>query len=307
MGLSAANLQSVENDPRYPAGYQCFPEPEIDVLYDVSSGTAISVDIYGLAEDKKYHLTRGNVLAAAASWSQLLNIDTHPKSINYIVIGGQGYQTSKAYLFNCTRYVQTMTEDGDGTVPLWSSLAGKYVNHYTVIGDHVGIMGTPQLKQTLDKIFGLATMSAFLKGKAGITVTVNKHTFSPDEMMQVVVIPDTPTAEIDGKFTLGFAAKASLLSKDTSSELVPYGAGSSLTYKGPETTHLTTRLPAPRVPGAYVLKFEGTHGSTDTSSAVFFVNALSTASIHSKNLERVKKRPAARKVKVSQAKSKKKK
>jgi hypothetical protein len=302
LGLSAADLQLVENDARYPAGFQCFPVPGVDVLYDVSTGTAVSIDVYGLAADKEYELMRGNALAAVASWSQL-NIDGHPKQISYIVIAGQGVDTSKAYLFDGTQYVQTITEDGDGVVPLWSALAGKNVTHYTVIGDHVGILGTPELKQTLDTIFGLPPMSAFLKGETGVTVLVNKHTFRPGEMMQVVVVPDTPTHEIDGKLTLAFAA--TFRSHDKSSELMPYGTGSSLTYKGPETSHLSSRLTAPRVAGAYVLKFEGTHRSSSTSSAVFFVNAASTVSIHSNKPERPKRHPADRKSKVSKAKRKK--
>jgi hypothetical protein len=277
LGLSAAQLQAIENDARYPAGFQVFPEPGIDVLYDVSSGSAVAVDIYGAAEDAKYQLTYSSAQAASASWSQL-DIDGHPPSVSYTVIGGTGYNTSKAYLFNDTRFVQTITEDGDGTVPLWSALAGKYVSHYTVIGDHVGILRTPQLKQTLDQIFGLPIMSAFVQAGAGVTVTVNKHTFRPDEIMQVVVVPDTPTAEIDGRLTLAFVGNPRTR---TTPNLAAYGQGSSLTYKGPETTHFSTRMPAPHVPGAYILKFEGTHSSTEASSAVFFVNAASPVSIHS--------------------------
>jgi Lecithin:cholesterol acyltransferase len=276
LGLSAAQLQAIENDARYPAGFQCFPEPGIDVLYDVSSGHAVPVNVYGAAEDAKYELTHSNAQAAAASWSEL-NIDGHPTSVSYTVIGGTGYTTSKAYLFNGTRFVQTITEDGDGTVPLWSALAGKYASHYTVTGDHVGILGTPQLKQTLDQIFGLPIMSAFVQA-AGVTVTVNKHTFRPDEMMQVVVIPDTPTAEIEGRLTLAFVGSPRTRA---SPSLAAYGTGSTLTYKGPETTHFSTRLAAPHIPGAYILKFEGTHSSIEASSAVFFVNAASPVSIHS--------------------------
>jgi hypothetical protein len=301
LGLSAAQLQAIENDPRYPAGFQCFPEPGIDVLYDVSSGSAVPVDVYGAAEDARYQLTHSNAQAAAASWSQL-NIDGHPTSVSYTVIGGTGYTTSKAYLFNGTRFVQTITEDGDGTVPLWSALAGKFVSHYTVIGDHVGILGTPQLKQTLDQIFGLPIMSAFVQAAAGVTVTVNKHTFRPDEMMQVVIIPDTPTAEIEGRLTLAFVGSPRTR---TSPNLVPYGKGSSLTYKGPETKHFSARLTAPHVPGAYILKFEGTHLSTEASSAVFFVNAASPVSIHSGRKAKESERKPVTRVPGRKAKRKK--
>lgn len=277
LGLSAAQVQTVADDARYPAGYQLFPEPGIDVLYDVSSSPAVSVDIYGAGEDTKYNLTRSSVQAAAASWRQL-NIDNHPTSVSYTVIAGTGNPTSNAYLFNGNQYVQTITVDGDGTVPLWSASAGKYVTHYSMPGDHIGILGTPQLKQTLDQVFGLPMMSAFVHATAGVTVTVNKHTFRPDEMMQVTVIPDSPTTEIDGRLTLAFVGTPRTR---TAPNLLAYGKGSSLTYKGPETSHFSAKLSAPHIPGAYILKFEGTHASTQASSAVFFVNAASSVSIHS--------------------------
>jgi hypothetical protein len=271
-GVSAADMKLLADDARYPAGYECFPAPGKDVLYDVSSGTANAVDIYSLPADNYYSLTRSNVLAAMDSYKQF-DIDNHPKTTKYILIGGQGYSTSNAYLFNGSRYVQTITDDGDGIVPLWSSLVGTNVDHYTVIGDHSGIMSTPQLKQTLDKIFGLATMSsAFMKGQPGITVTVNKHTFSPDEMIEVVLIPDTPSREIDGQLRLSFAANLPTSKRKTKPELTPYGIGLQLTYKGPETSHLSARIGAPRIPGAYVLTFDGTHRVSENSGAVFFVN-----------------------------------
>lgn len=299
LGLSAADLQSIEDDPRYPAGYQCFPVPGKVVLYDVSAGTATAEDIYDPAVDKAYNLTRSNVLAAQTCWSQL-DMDKHPASISYIVIGGQGYDTSSSYLFNGSSFVQTITNDGDGTVPLWSAISGNTVTHYSMMGDHVGIMGTLQLKQLLDEIFGVAvTMNVLLTKQAGITVTINKHTFLPGETMQVVVIPDTPTGEIDGKLTLTFVPKTLSSGKESPSGLAPYGTGTSLSFKGPETSHLSTKLAAPRIPGAYILKFEGTHSSTDASSAVFFVNAASTVSIHSKKVQKQTKRAPVQKSKAA--------
>jgi hypothetical protein len=169
-------------------------------------------------------------------------------------------------------------------------------------GDHIGILGTPQLKQTLDQIFGLPVMSAFVQAAAGVTVTVNKHTFRPDEMMHVMVIPDTPTAEIDGRLTLAFVGAPRTR---TAPNLMPYGKGSPLTYKGPETAHFSAKLAAPHVPGAYMLKFEGTHASTEASSAVFFVNAVSSVSIDSaRKAQKEADKPVARRSKRKKAKKK---
>ncbi|WP_316395246.1 alpha/beta fold hydrolase [Bradyrhizobium sp. 33ap4] len=278
LGLTAAQLQLIENDPRYPAGFKCFTEPGIDTLYDVSSGSAVPVDIYSAAADTRYQLNRSNAQAATVSWAELKDIDSHPKTIEYTAIAGTGLTTSNSYLFNGPRYVETITGDGDGTVPIWSASAGKYAVHYTLQGSHVDILGTPALKQTLDKIFGIAVVSAFVQAAPGVTVNVNKKTFKPDEPMEILVIPDAPTTDINGHLKLKFV-DASRVKK--AANLVPYGTGTSLTYKGPATTHFLAKLTAPHVPGAYILAFEGTHKSSEASSAVFFVNAATPVTVHS--------------------------
>ena len=298
LGLDASEWRAIANDPRYPAGFQLFPVRGHATLYDVSSGSAVPVDVYDPTEGAKYGFTQSNSEAALESWGRL-DVDRHPKTVQYFLIAGTGFPdtTSSAYLFDGTRHVETICLEGDGTVPLWSALTGKYVQTYSMPGEHVRILGTLQLSQTLDQIFGLPIMSAFVKEAPAVTINVNKDTFAPNETMQVLVLPDTPANELDGKLTLSLISTSSGKRRGESPGLVPYGVGATLQYKGPETSHLSTRLVAPRIPGAYVLKFEGvTHRSTDASSAVFFVNAVSKVSIHPREPTAAKeKRPVVRK------------
>jgi len=277
-GISADDMKRVAGDPRYPAGYQCFPAPGIDVLYDVSTGELKTLDIYNVGVDRTYDLTRKNVLAAQTTFN-ILNIDSHPSGIRYIFIAGQGFDTVKALVFNKLRLVDKLTEDGDGVVPVWSSIAGKKVVRYTMPGDHIGIMETYQFKQTLHDVLGSPMMLTLsVTETPGLTVTINKRTFSPEEMIDVVLVLDAPTVEIDGHLRVVSVTNVAALTSGAEPQLAQYGAGLPVVYRGAQTMHVSMRLAAPGVPGAYILQFDGTHRTTAATAAAFYVNKAATAS-----------------------------
>ncbi|CAL77543.1 hypothetical protein BRADO3773 [Bradyrhizobium sp. ORS 278] len=272
LGMSRDDLRTVANDPRYPACFQCFPMPETDVLLDTSI-TPPEQDVYDPAVAGKYELTASSALAAATSWQQL-DITQRPAHVTYYLIAGTGLSTSNAYLYRGTEFVENITVDGDGTVPVYSALAGSYSGKYSIPGSHVGILGTVQLSDALDEIFGLSRMRAFLMAEPGITINLHKHSFAPGESMQMLIIPDTPTTTIKGQLTVSAAPRPGARSGAAKAALVAYGAALPLDYQGPEITHIPARWTAPRQPGAYVMRFEGdTHKTSPSSSAVFFVNA----------------------------------
>ncbi|MGJ4939208.1 lipase family alpha/beta hydrolase [Bradyrhizobium sp. HKCCYLS1011] len=276
LGLSSDDYRQIANNPLYPAGFQCFPKPGTEVLLDTSLGQRQqNQDVYDTAVDEKYQLMPSNARAAATSWHEL-DFKNRPDHVTYYLIAGTGYQTSNAYLYRGTTFVQTITVDGDGTVPVFSALAGSYSGKYTMPGDHVGILGTVQLADALDEIFGLSQMRTFVMAKAGITINLNKRTFAPDEIMQLLIIPDTPTTAIRGRLTVSAVPRAGAHSGAAALDLVPYGGGLPLEYQGPEIAQISARWTAPRLPGAYVMRFEGdSHQSSEQSSVVFFVNARS--------------------------------
>lgn len=276
LGLSSDDYRQIENNASYPAGFQCFPTPGTEVLLD--TGLAPSQhdqDIYDTAVDEKYSLTPSSARAAAASWREL-NVANRPDHVTYVFIAGTGFQTSNAYLYDGTTFVQTIAVDGDQTVPVFSALAGSNSGKYTMPGDHVGILGTVQLADALDEIFGLSTMRVFAMAKPQITISLNKRTFAPDEPMQLQIIPDTPTTAIKGRLSVSAVPRAGAPNAAAAPGLVAYGAGLPVEYQGPEIAHISARWTAPRLPGAYVMRFEGdTHQSSEQSSVVFFVSTRS--------------------------------
>ncbi|CCD90423.1 conserved hypothetical protein [Bradyrhizobium sp. ORS 375] len=273
LGLSRDDLRAIANNPSYPACFQCFPTPGTDALLDTSlTPPEQEQDVYDPAVADKYGLTVSSAQAAATSWQQL-NVAHRPAGVTYYLIAGTGLSTSNAYLYRGTSFVETITVDGDGTVPVFSALAGSYSGKYSMPGSHVGILGTVQLSDALDEIFGLSRMRAFLMAEPGITINLHKHSFVPGESMQLLIIPDTPTTTIKGRLTVSAAPRPGAQSGAVKAALVAYGAALPLDYQGPEITHISARWTAPRLPGAYVMRFEGdTHQTSAPSSAVFFVN-----------------------------------
>ncbi|GLH75431.1 hypothetical protein SSBR45G_03390 [Bradyrhizobium sp. SSBR45G] len=273
LGLSRDDLRRIANNPSYPACFQCFPIPGTEVLLDTLL-TPQEQDVYDPAVAGKYGLTASSTRAAATSWQQL-DIAHRPSHVAYYLIAGTGLNTSNAYLYRGTDFVETIKVDGDGTVPVYSALAGSYSGKYSMPGDHVGILGTVQLSDALDNIFGLSRMRAFLMAEPGITINLHKHSFAPGEVMQLLIIPDTPTTTIKGRLSVSAAPRPGLQSSSAvKPALVAYGGGVPLDYQGPEITHISAQWTAPRLPGAYVMRFEGdTHQTSAPSSAVFFVNS----------------------------------
>jgi Lecithin:cholesterol acyltransferase len=300
LGLDADDWRTVTNDPRYPAGYQLFPVPEREVLYEVSTSPSKPVDIYANGDD--YGLTESSLKAAQESWEKLKH-GARPGSVQYVFIAGEGLDTSSAYLFNKLRYVETVPNDGDATVPLWSAKPGGPVKTYEMLGEHVGILGTVQLSQTLDQIFGLPMISAFALEAPGVTINVNKDTFAPNEMMQVLILPDAPMRNFNGHLTM---SNIPISKPSDSPEFVPHGVGTAMQYNGPEISRLSVRLTAPPNPGAYILKFEGTtHQSTEASSVMFFVSAPSKMSMKPSGPKAAKPKRAQKQSKSAKKKRKK--
>jgi len=274
LGLEPDDWRSVANDPRYPAGFQLFPVPGRETLLDVSSSPSQPVDIY--AEGERYGLTKSSLNAAQESWKKL-KIGARPVSVQYVFIAGVGIETSNAYLFDDLRYVETINVDGDGTVPLWSARPSGSIKTYVMPAEHVDILGSVQLSQTLDQIFGLPMISAFAREAPGVTINVNKDTFASNEMMQVLILPDAPTSNLNGYLTL---SNIPIPKRGEAHEILPRAVGMAVQYNGPEISRLSVRVAAPQNPGAYILKFEGaTHQSTEASSVTFFVSAPSKMSM----------------------------
>jgi pimeloyl-ACP methyl ester carboxylesterase len=269
-----ADMKTLMNDSNLPAGFELFPAAPAyrkNALYDVKNGV---LDIYDAGTANTFGLSKANQSASLTSWSKL-DFSKRPKGVRYISIAGTGLPTENAYYYDKTQYRLTSSVDGDGTVPLWSSSFGPVDKLYTLPGDHIAIMNTNKFRQTLQEIFGSVIFGSVmavafqLAEQPGVSVSLHKRDLQPGETMEVLLVPDNRTTNIDGKLHVKSVSAAA---DGTSMNLNPIGMEVPVAYQGPPIASLPLVITAPQTHGAYVLTFEGTHGSTTETSAAFFVS-----------------------------------
>ncbi len=257
------------NDADFPAGFELFPAPAYrnSVLNDLAAGPQ---DIYAAGTAAKFSMSGENQAAALSSWSKL-DFANRPQGVRYISIAGTGHPTENAYNYDGASYRNTSSVDGDGTVPHWSAAFGSVDQLYTLPGDHIGIMNTNPFRQTLSDIFGSTTMMAVRAappGKPEVSVSVHKRSLLAGESMNVLLIPDHRTTQISGKLQI---RKASAAADGVTTNLTSVGVDVPVSYDGPPISSLPLVIRAPDADGAYVLSFDGTHQSSNETSAAFFV------------------------------------
>ena len=290
--ISPSDMKLIVNDDNFPAGFELFPAPPYrkSVLFDVNNG---AWDIYASNTAAKFQLSHANQLSALNSWSKV-DFSKRPKGVEYISIAANGLSTENAFYFNDTTYVATTSVDGDGTVPYWSSSFGAVDKLYTLQGDHIGVMNTNGFRQTFSDIFeSRMAIRPFITDRPGVSISLNKRDLLSEERMEVLLVPDARTTGLTGKLRIHKVAGAA---DGKAVDLVPVGSDVAVTYEGPPIASLPLMIAAPQAPGAYVLTFEGTHRSTNETSAAFFVSQASIAgSIAGPPKKKVRKIPKPKK------------
>ena len=290
--ISPEDMKLMMNDANFPAGFELFPAPPYrnSALFDINNGPW---DIYAANTAAKFQLSTQNQAAALNSWS-MLDFGKRPANVQYISIAANGHSTENAFYFNNTGYVSSVSVDGDGTVPYWSSSYGPVDRLYTLPGDHIAVMNTNAFRRILHEIFdsGISAM-AFVADKPGITISLNKRDLQAGETMEVLLIPDARTTGLTGKLRIHKASDAA----GAGLSLASIGADVPITYEGPPVASLPVVIHAPAAPGVYVITFEGTHSSAEETSAGFFVTRKPTPTFAAPPLQEAK--PSAKTSKAS--------
>jgi hypothetical protein len=300
--ISIEDTLDLVGDPRYPAAYQFFPDPGDITLYDNSSSPP-EQDIYNLAVQDKYGLTKSSVDALKEARSGLDYRKNRPAGVRYFLFAGNGHETDDKYFFNKTNYrPPPFPTDGDGFVPCWSADPGFGIS-FRFPASHSDMISNPAFRDKLYKILGATTMPfPYISDKLGIFVSINKQVFKPGEMMNVLLVPDAPAAEIDGHLRLDSAVYERGTAKGI---LLPYGAGTSIKYKGAEAKYLRTQLSAPTKPGIYKMHFDGTHSTSKETAPVFIVHEELHIGISGEPTKETSQVPRSRRKKRKPAKKKK--
>jgi hypothetical protein len=276
--ISAPDMKTIMNDSRFPTGFELFPAPPYrnQVLYDDGNPDNAehphkAWDIYAPRTATHFQLSQPNQAAALKSWS-LLDLGKRPKGVRYISIAGIGLPTANKFTFQPAN-IKYDKVDGDSVVPKWSAAAQGFDEYHEVAGEHIKVMNTTPFKNLIHQIFNSRmAVTSYRLDKPGVSINVQQE-FKPDEMMDVLLIPDARTTRISGDLSIKQAAST----RDGDSiTLTSIGIDLPVTYEGPPTASLSLVIPAPQQPGAYVLTFEGTHGSTEETGGTFFVNRATT-------------------------------
>lgn len=265
--IKKGDMVKLLSDERYPAGYQCMPHMGRDVLYDESHDPRIPQDIYLPAVDDKYGLARHNI-------SSLKNIRerlaSRPPDVKYVLVAAKGHDTVAAFGFKGTTYKDTcLINLGDGSVVISSAQPDTMKgpdDPEPMPGDHLGIFRTGGFQKFLYKELGAERPpTPMVNGRPRVVVSLQKDFVRPAEEISVLIIPDDAATDISG------ALKLSKIGLEPQPPMTIYRTESALSYRGTPVTHLTSRLVAPNEQGAYMVEFEGSHRSDESSAEILVV------------------------------------
>ena len=205
----------------------------------------------------------------------LANQPTHTQ---YSLIAGSDQKTDEAIEYEGSNHYWVYPDQlGDGMVPLWSG-AIQQCHPQTTPGDHLGIFKTYPFKQIL---YDVLTHGAFVPpltladhtGVAGVALSVDRFTYSPDELISVLIVPDVGTQEISG------ALQIMRLTDLERRRFAPYRDPVLVEYRGPPISRLATTIHAPTDLGAYCIVLSGRNGTSEHTAGAFVVSQVSDAAI----------------------------
>ncbi len=241
LGISASDMKALSKDPRYPSCYQCLPFEGKDVLFDSQSGNPQAKDFYTASVANDYDLDLTN-LGKAKDVQTKLSFANKPTTVDYDLISGSSHTTDEWLEYDGpTSFVSAhQDQDGDSTIPLWSSKVLPYTQWVTP-GDHVDILKSYPFKQILYLILGCKglTPDLTLMDLPGLTISLNKFVYAPYEEIEILLIPDLRTQELSGSLQI------TRVVGPEARRFVRYQE-QPVVYRGPQITYLRSTIAAPR-------------------------------------------------------------
>ena len=267
LGISASDMKALTKDPRYPSCYQCLPFEGKDVLFDSQSGNPQAKDFYTASVANDYDLDLTN-LGKAKDVQTKLSFANKPTTVDYALISGSSHTTDEWLEYDGpTSFVSAhQDQDGDSTIPLWSSKVLPYTQWVTP-GDHVDILKSYPFKQILYLILACKglTPDLTLMDLPGLTISLNKFVYAPYEEIEILLIPDLRTQELSGSLQI-----TRVVGPDAR-RFVRYQE-QPVVYRGPQITYLRSTIAAPADPGVYRMNFSGSHGTSPKTVGGFVVS-----------------------------------
>ncbi len=101
----------------------------------------------------------------------------------------------------------------------------------------------------------------------GVTLSVNRTTYTPEEPISVLVIPDRDAEEISGTLQIARVPETEEGRPQVREER-------PVAYRGPPIQFISSTFSAPPESGAYLVTFAGSHETSPRTAATFFVSTV---------------------------------
>jgi pimeloyl-ACP methyl ester carboxylesterase len=273
-------LRQFAADPNFASGYELFPDSSHDILYDWKKRAWVKYDDPGVA--KALGLSSQN-LKAGSKLRAALDV-TKKKAVDYLYVYGTGFATDDGVGFSGPKFDKAYVfqwpssgppnQWGDTVVPAWSvinaaALPSPKIPTWSGVGDHVGILKTPDFRHKLYAYFGVPGRApALATDRTVVVICLSKKEYKPEEAIEGLLILESPTDNFKGSFALKRLDQQS-------GAMVHVGQRHEIIHRGSAPTKVVPiRLSAPTIPGIYRLEFNGDdlpYRTTDRTAGGFMV------------------------------------
>lgn len=270
MGISRHDLREFAADPAFPALYQLFPPADHFVCVHRTKGEKIP--IFTKSEAEKLGLSWANVKKASEVHRRLKN-GRKPLSVEYQYLAGGGLDTVTRLETNYARTRSPRGEDaGDGTVPLWSSVAPGSP-HFIAKAEHGKVFKSALLREKMFQMLGArAPSKPFSTGenKPIVELASDRFVYEDATQMQILMTFAAPATKVRGQLSLERVDPVEE-GESGENEFKTHFPRQDVEYSGAAATALKLNMLLPSEPGLYALRFKGSHETSEDTSAQFAV------------------------------------
>ncbi len=252
--LSASQVQLLASDQRYPAVYELLPpEGELFAWPHEESTALAALNIYSKATADGIGLVDAN-LKAAQVFHARLNPAKRPAHVRYFMFYGTRLNTAVNIRLRKNGSVfrtsaERIDDAGDGTVPVWSTLAG--VQSMPVGQEHMKLFRDDALRRTLAILLGAP---GSLAAPSQVQVVANERVVDTDEIVSVALLFPGGATAIDG------SVRWVNLPAD-GGPAQPAGDVASVQYSGAPVEKIGLQLTTPAYCGYYRIEFADAGGT----------------------------------------------
>lgn len=279
LGIAPEDFAELSRDPRYPSGYQLFPPPSEQAIWNMDDSALMPLDPYDDATAVALGLDP-NQMRHARAVHDILGAGRKPPGVRYFYFAGTGHRTVTRLNVRLgpngldrAASVLTRTPDGgDGTVPIYSALP-HLGQRQIVVNEHSTVFEGQPFRRVFVRLLGgnegpaLESTVVREMAEAGpkVSLSVDAPVQAVGRPVEVVlsVVGDAEdmaarVERIAGELTIDAVTEEGRL-RERALRRHP------IRYEGLPTNRLSLLVPSLEA-GLYSIRFEGEPGDTGRAS-----------------------------------------